>query len=129
MTPKKRKAQTCENNTSFPLTTQQVYSFRPQKPCFVVFSRSLVHGGEGYPEPNERLHAYAEVLPPGVYLPHTFLWAGRNAPFLLADSREEVQHLERLDLAFNLARRGAFGGTQINVITVSDDDDEEDQPH
>ena len=102
---------------------------RPQKPCFVVFSRSLVHGGEGYPEPNERLHAYAEVLPPGVYLPHTMLWAGRNAPFLLADSREEVQHLERLDLAFNLARRGAFGGTQINVITVSDDDDEEDQPH
>uniref|UniRef100_A0A7S3UW62 Uncharacterized protein n=1 Tax=Heterosigma akashiwo TaxID=2829 RepID=A0A7S3UW62_HETAK len=92
---------------------------KPKKPCFICFSRSLIHGGEGYGEPNNRLHAYAELLPPGVSMDNTVLHGGRNAPFMFINSTEEREHLAKLDKDFNKGKEQ--GWVDDDALLTQDD--------
>ena len=92
---------------------------KPNKPCFICFNRSLIHGGEGYGEPNNRLHAYAELLPPGVSMENTVLHGGKSAPFMFIDSTQESEYLEKLDKDFNKGKRQ--GWVDDDALLAQDD--------
>ena len=74
----------------------------PKKPSLIIFSRGLVHSGEGYERPHDRYHLYAELMPPGICLGDLKLAPAADGHFHVVKSLTELRHLEELDKAFNL---------------------------